>query len=877
MNIRYYRLFLLIVFSLALLMPAVYAQIVMDVSVTLPPPGSTGTVRAFCNATMDPATDFGPYNEEWFYQGVYLESCVLYTPGNGESSCGGGGYGGGYAGSNCTITVETSSSGNYYLDAQSAVYNWYDAYAQGTGYYGWDYCFGSDYPYDDPLGYGYLGTNYFTNTTQAGPYTGYGIVFACNPNNAFGDIMEIESPPYAYTAPVNVTISPSDPPNLNQGQSVTFLANIPQVNWTLSGPGSLTSSSGQTTSYQAPASVTTEEYPIIKATSQQESTNYAEVSLALIPVTLSVTPTSGTLIATAGATLQLSANAAGTQGTPAISWSLTGNGAVGGINPPTGTSSTYTAPTPAITAPATFNISVTDALATNSPIQVPVTLVPPVIISSITSPWPAGQSTAFTITGSGFGSTPTVSLNPNVGTLSFNANAAGTQITGTITILSNVPTQAVIVTVTNPSTAVGALSATGNAAVAGATLSLAVTPTGVQLDETQSQQFTPTITCKTSTGATCSAGSPAINWSINPGVGSISSSGLYTANVKGITQNTPVTVTACAAIVAQAASTCGTDQITILPITIGNLNSPPSPILAGKQYQFNPPSITNAPNNNQTVYWYINGNQGGNNTLGTISTGGLYTAPSTVTATSIQVSACSTVDTSRCTPTPATVQLADFTVTATPTSRTVTVSTPVTYTMTVGTVGQFTGTVVLTNIGCPTGATCLFNPASISSFPGTSTLTVTTTATTPTGTDSIAITGTNSGSSGPLARSASISLTVDSPTFTVTVTNNNPSQTALSLGHSMSYSVNVSSFYGFTGTVMLTVNGLPAGVTASFSPAFITTSGSATLTLTSAYSTSTYIGNSNVTITGTSGSLAIPDSFPITTQPLQYKGTCGVQ
>jgi hypothetical protein len=32
-----------------------------------------------------------------------------------------------------------------------------------------------------------------------------------------------------------------------------------------------------------------------------------------------------------------------------------------------------------------------------------------------------------------------------------------------------------------------------------------------------------------------------------------------------------------------------------------------------------------------------------------------------------------------------------------------------------------------------------------------------------------------------------------------------------------------------------------------------------------------------VTVTGTSGSVAIPTSFPLTTQPLQYKGTCGVQ
>jgi hypothetical protein len=109
-------------------------------------------------------------------------------------------------------------------------------------------------------------------------------------------------------------------------------------------------------------------------------------------------------------------------------------------------------------------------------------------------------------------------------------------------------------------------------------------------------------------------------------------------------------------------------------------------------------------------------------------------------------------------------------------------------------------------------------------------------------------------------------------------TNNNPSQTALSLGHSMSYNITASALDGFSGTVGLSVSGLPAGVTATLSAPAITTStsGSVTLTLTSAYSTSTYIGNSTISVTGSSGSMAIPASIPLTTRPLQYAGQCGV-
>jgi hypothetical protein len=120
--------------------------------------------------------------------------------------------------------------------------------------------------------------------------------------------------------------------------------------------------------------------------------------------------------------------------------------------------------------------------------------------------------------------------------------------------------------------------------------------------------------------------------------------------------------------------------------------------------------------------------------------------------------------------------------------------------------------------------------------------------------------------------------TQNSPSFSITATN--PSQTtSLSLGHSMTYTVNVSASFGFSGTVTLSASGLPAGVTASFSPSSVTTSssGSATLTLTSAYSASTFIGNSTITITGTSGSLNNSTAFSLTTQPLQYRGYCGIQ
>jgi hypothetical protein len=117
------------------------------------------------------------------------------------------------------------------------------------------------------------------------------------------------------------------------------------------------------------------------------------------------------------------------------------------------------------------------------------------------------------------------------------------------------------------------------------------------------------------------------------------------------------------------------------------------------------------------------------------------------------------------------------------------------------------------------------------------------------------------------------------PAFYLTATPNNPSLTALSLGHSMSYTINVSSWNGFSGTVALVTSGLPAGVTANLSSSSITTSGvgTATLTLTAAYSNTTFVGNSSIVVTGTNGSLTQSAIIPLVTRPLQYAGSCNVQ
>jgi len=200
-------------------------------------------------------------------------------------------------------------------------------------------------------------------------------------------------------------------------------------------------------------------------------------------------------------------------------------------------------------------------------------------------------------------------------------------------------------------------------------------------------------------------------------------------------------------------------------------------------------------------------------------------------------------------------------------------------------------TASIQNEGTATGLTWTLTPSPTSSAPGT--LTSATTTITVQGSPTSGTSSNTYTAPATITSAATVTLNVcmtaktsicatpvviQLPGFSITATNNNPSQTALSLGHSMSYAINASAQDGFSGTVALSVSGLPTGVTAKLSAPSITTStsGSVTLTLTSAYSTSTYIGNSTISVTGSSGSMAVPASIPLTTRPLQYAGQCNV-
>jgi uncharacterized membrane protein len=198
---------------------------------------------------------------------------------------------------------------------------------------------------------------------------------------------------------------------------------------------------------------------------------------------------------------------------------------------------------------------------------------------------------------------------------------------------------------------------------------------------------------------------------------------------------------------------------------------------------------------------------------------------------------------------------ATFTVSASPSSQTVTTGQSTSYTVTVTRVNGFTGPVTLSTGALPAGASASWKLADgtstnvVPATQNTATLTVATAASTPTGSSFVAITGTN----GKLGDTTTVTLVVQpasQPNLTVTAS---PVSQTIPQGDSTTYGVTVERT-NFSGPVGLSVSGLPGKVTASFSPASIPSSAStATLQVETADNVSAGSYDLTITATATSG------------------------
>ncbi len=364
---------------------------------------------------------------------------------------------------------------------------------------------------------------------------------------------------------------------------------------------------------------------------------------------------------------------------------------------------------------------------------------------------PSGASASFnpsTIPAPGNGSsiiTITVGASTPTGTypITVTGNGGGVQQTTTITLtVTGAPNFTISASPTSLSVAQGnhGASTITTAVSNGFNSSIALTASGLPSGTTAS--FNPSAIPAPGNGSSI----------ITITVGASTPTGTYpitvTGNGGGVQQTTTVTLTVTGApnfTISASPTSLSVAQgnhgaSTITTAVSNGFNSSialtASGLPSGTTASFNPSAIP-APGNGSSIITI---------TVGASTPTGTY--PITVTGNGGGVQQTTTI-TLTVTGTP------NFTIAATPQSQTINRGSRTTYTVTLAPVNGFNSRVTLSLSGCPSNATCSFNPQSLTP-PGSSTLTVSTGYFTQDGNYTLTITGT----SGSLRNSTTVGLTV---------------------------------------------------------------------------------------------------------------------
>jgi hypothetical protein len=373
--------------------------------------------------------------------------------------------------------------------------------------------------------------------------------------------------------------------NVGVSTSQQFLASIgtsgkiassSEIVWSVNGVRGGNSSLGTISAsglYSAPATPPSPYSLTITATSTLNPSISASVQVWVKKgATLNVYPKQS-ILGNSRRTVQLFSAVSGTQNT-AVVWHVDG-GAVNGTVSSTGL---YTAPA----TPPSGPVSVIAQLASDSSqtdtAQIAVVPGPPppdAVLTPAAATLSAGKTLQLSAAIVGTSNNAvTWGLSPSIGTLSASGlytapSSISTQTTITITATSvAIPTvvNAASVTLvpstggtgTTGSTGSGSGGSGGGSTGGGSTgggtapVTVAVSPSSKALDAGQAQQFTAAVSGSSNTSVT---------WSLNPAVGSISSTGLYTAPAAVASQQTVSVIATSKA----SASAKGTSSVTLYP------------------------------------------------------------------------------------------------------------------------------------------------------------------------------------------------------------------------------------------------------------------------------------------------------------------------
>ena len=410
---------------------------------------------------------------------------------------------------------------------------------------------------------------------------------------------------------------------------------------------------------------------------------FATVSVSISPSTVQVQP---------GGQTQFNAVVSGTNSV--VVWSLTGVNCSGVACGQISNTGLYqappTAPSPnvvTVTATVLSDLSVTASAAAivGSSSDVKVTVSPTAATVLI------GQQQQFVSFVSG---TTITGVNWRLSGASCAGSGCGTiSAAGVYTAPATVPTPAQV-TVTATSSADPSKSGSSVVTVA-LPVAVNVSPTSVTLNTGMQKQFTATVANTTNTAVTWSV---AGNRCSGASCGAITGTGLYTAP-SSVPNPPQVFVTATSVADPTKSSTA---TVTIIPPVAVSVAPTTAQILTGGHQQFTA-TVTNT--TNTTVNWSVAGSGCSGSSCGTVTSGGLYTAPATVPSPAqVFVTATSAADPTKSSTASLTISL-PVAVTVSPATATVPLGGHQQFT---ATVANTTNTAVAWSIsgsGC-SGATC---------------------------------------------------------------------------------------------------------------------------------------------------------------------------
>jgi len=191
----------------------------------------------------------------------------------------------------------------------------------------------------------------------------------------------------------------------------------------------------------------------------------------------------------------------------------------------------------------------------------------------------------------------------------------------------------------------------------------------------------------------------------------------------------------------------------------------------------------------------------------------------------------------------------NFTISASPSSLTVTQGSSGTSTVSTSVSGGFDAAITLSASGQPTGVTVGFGTNPIAApGSGSSVVTFTVASTTTTGTYAITITGTGDS----ITQTTVVELTVSAPVTGSFTLSASPTSLTVDRSSSTTTTITVHDANGFTGAVTLAASGMGSGVTATFGTNPTTSTSVVTFKASSSATTGTY----TITFEGTSGTLS---------------------